>query len=323
MPVERELSAFEKIVAGLLLILFTLGSLVLLYGYWPDRLPEKNDTCQNYCKKLFAVRLIDSCNGRKALGKTLDSSVLRFTAKDTTKADTARIDSLRKLAAVAAKQSRPEVVCASGETITLNQLLLLLVALGGFLGNMIYISGAFTAYVGAGTFRRSWILWYFAKPFMASGLALAFYFVFRAGFLNYSNDTSNLNIYGIMSLAMLTGLFTQAALKKLGDVFGFRQDIDGKVKPGPNDVTVTSIEPATIDKAAVNTITIRGQHFDKQALTVSVNGVAVADPDIKPDTITIKYPVPPDQQQATTFTVVVADSKGKALKSREMTAKQP
>jgi len=319
---ELELSLLEKICAGLLLVLFTVGSLVLLYGYWPDRMPEKDDICQLYCKKIFAVRLVDSCFGTKGSEKIVDSSALSIKAADTTKADSVRKDSPRKRAAD--NQRCCQVWYASGETITLNQLLLLLVALAGFLGNMIYIGGTFTAYIGARTFRRSWILWYLIKPFIASGLALAFYFVFRAGFLNYSNDTSNINIFGIMALAMLTGLFTQVALKKLAAIFGFGVDVEGKVrfapKDLPNEVTVTSIQPGTIDKTRVNTITIKGQHFDKQPLTITINTTPVVNPDISPDTITIKYEVPPDQQQLTTFTVAVADNKGKILKTKDMTA---
>jgi hypothetical protein len=84
---------------------------------------------------------------------------------------------------------------------------------------MIYIATSFTTFVGAGKFKKSWILWYCVKPFTAAALALGMYFVFRGGFLNMSDDSTNINLYGVMTLSILTGLFTDRATLKLKEVF--------------------------------------------------------------------------------------------------------
>src|SRR5204862_161201 len=58
--------------------------------------------------------------------------------------------------------------------------LVIMVATGGFLGNMIHIATSFTTYIGAGSFRKRWILWDWGRPFTPSALALALYLAFGA-----------------------------------------------------------------------------------------------------------------------------------------------
>jgi len=61
-------------------------------------------------------------------------------------------------------------------TIQMGNLMLILVAAAGFLGNLIHVSRSLTFFIGMKQFQRSWYAWYIIKPFTASGLALLIYF---------------------------------------------------------------------------------------------------------------------------------------------------
>ncbi len=336
---QNEISGGEKITAGVLLVLFTFGAILLLYGYWPDKMPDQLNKSQLYCNKLFSVRMIDdSCQRMTRANEDVLAAVQKasvtLAAIDRTRADSARIDSLKKEMALALNSTkdwgelaksgkRPLYNCAGcdpNNTISLHKLLFVLVCLGGFLGAMINVSGAFTVWIGRGDFKASWELWYIVKPFTGAGLALVVYFVFRAGFMSYTNDASNLNIFGIMSLAAMTGLFTDIAMKKLKDIF------DAAIKPkgvtenaGDKDkLSITGIDPAKIDKTKENVVTIKGKNFDKQQLTVQVNSEKVDKPEIKPDAIVFRYTAPAAQQQATVFKVEVTDVKGAVLAEKDL-----
>ncbi|RFM28285.1 hypothetical protein [Deminuibacter soli] len=207
---QNEITRGGLVLAGLLLIGATGFAIWLLVGLWPDRMPNPRSNCMWYTGKLFHVRLLDSCAEAPVLIPGVPATVIT--------------DSLHPAADSLAKDStavtvKPAISPASDGLIQLNTLLLILVALGGFLGNLIHISTSFTTFIGSQAYKRSWTLWYFVKPFTAAALAVALYFSFRAGFLNYSNDASNLNLYGIMALSFLAGLFTDTATLKLKEVF--------------------------------------------------------------------------------------------------------
>jgi hypothetical protein len=201
-------------------------------------------------------------------------------------------------------------------------LLLALVAVAGFLGNMIHIATSFTAFVGAGQFKRNWTLWYCVKPFTASGLAIVLYFVFRAGFLNYSADASGLNLYGVLTIAILAGLFTDRATLKLAEVFDviFSTKKDNKPtdtrpdKLQPN-YKFSTATPDTLNRTANNVITISGENFDKGKLSFKMNeNTITADKiAITPTTITIQYSIPPAQAAVTQFTLVATDDQGQTV----------
>ena len=103
-------------------------------------------------------------------------------------------------------------------TLHLNTLLFLLVALAGFLGSMIHLSTSFTNYLSAGQLKSNWLIWYLVKPFTATGVSLVFYFLLKAGLLNFDNG-GGINLYGIVILSALTGLYTDKATLKLEEIF--------------------------------------------------------------------------------------------------------
>lgn len=204
-----EITATGKWWAGIIMILLTAACCFFIIAFWPDKLPSPKDNIKPlYVNKLFHVQLAGI--------PSPDSSV---------KADLAKIPSADLYPGL----------------IHLNTILLLLVATAGFLGNMIYIATSFTTFVGAGKFKKSWLLWYCVKPFTAAALAIGMYFVFRGGFLNMSDDSTNINLYGVMTLSVLTGLFTDRATLKLKEVFDVllkpAQDRPNKLEKHDTDKT--------------------------------------------------------------------------------------
>lgn len=178
--------------------------------------------------------------------------------------------------------------------VHLHILFLMMVVLGGFLGNLVYIAGSMTNFIGCGQFKRSWLLWYLAKPFIASGLALAVYFAFCGGFLTVNNNPNNINIFGVMILSVLAGLFSDRTTLKLREVFEVllhpEQD-----RPDPlvGEPTVTSVSPLSIVRGIENSITIEGNNFEKGRLILTMGKDIIA-PTISPKTIIFKYTVHQD-----------------------------
>lgn len=342
---EKELNDVEKLLAGILLILFTCTAIYLIVGYWPNQVPPANSKGL-YSNILFHIDLNDSCVNKastkkdfpekkkpatsdeiKAKQKKLDSTKLdsaktgnakrNTTNNKKSTADTLKQDSINKKDSVKkeiTKEGQLKNNCDCDNTIQFNTLLLILVSLAGFLGNMIHIGTSFTTFVGAGTFKRSWLLWYFVRPFTASALALVLYFVLRAGFLNFSNDVSNINIYGIMTMSMLAGLFTDIATQKLKEIFeaAFRPK---ETRPDTleGDVTeVTELTPDKIDKTKENEITIKGKNLNK-IVSIKINSELISNAIVKSDLVTIKYTVPATQSAATEFKIVLLDKQEKEI----------
>ncbi|WP_298739206.1 hypothetical protein [uncultured Chitinophaga sp.] len=269
----NEITPAGKFWAGLILILFTLGSALYIVGHWPDQMPKPGDDVHAfYSYKWFDVKLqTESTTG-----------------------------------------------------VHINTLLLILVAFGGFLGNMIYIAASFTTYVGSGKFRKSWTLWYCVKPFSAAALAIAMYFVFRGGFLNMSDASSNINIYGLMTLSLLAGLFTDRTTLKLKEVFDVllkpkeeRPDALENNLPKVLSVTADPLEPGK----AVN-ITLAGSHLDKEKATITIEGQPVtAALDIKPDNISFPYTLPDEWKDRESLTLSVQFEKEKEAKTFPLAVK--
>jgi hypothetical protein len=101
--------------------------------------------------------------------------------------------------------------------------LLLLVLLGGALGSFLHTAQSYSDYVGNRTLKRSWAWWYSLRPFIGAGLALVFYAAVRGGVLAITTGSnakaSELNPFGVVSVAAMVGMFSKAATTKLGDVF--------------------------------------------------------------------------------------------------------
>jgi hypothetical protein len=318
-----ELSQKEKIFAGVLLILPCVIAIILLLGYWPDRLPDPKDGYKPlYIKEIFHVRLacipssfccVDSFFAWKE-GRDADS-----TKPDTTRQQTLDTTGKLTLDTTSVTPTPGRSAAKSYSLIDLNILLMFLVALGGFLGNMIHIATSFTAFIGSGTFNRKWILWYCVKPFTAACLALGLYFVFRAGFLNYSADAASINLYGVLTIAILAGLFTDKATLKLGEVFDvvFSIKKDGKFgdsRPDPLVPVTYKFNKITPDKLSPtdnNSIVMTGENFDTGRLSFAINDEALpADSvTVSASMISIRYKIPATQAGKKNFVLTVTDEK--------------
>jgi hypothetical protein len=343
----NEISTTGQIIAGALLILFILIPGYILIAWWPDRLPAAKEAIRPlYINERFHVRLagIPDSSGMDTISlagpaqKRDSTAAIQDSQKVAAKDSLPPKDSLLATATSATKDSpaphhaptAPHPRYPIKGLIHINTLLLILVAAAGFLGNMIYITSSFTTFIGAVKFKRSWLLWYFVKPFTAAGLALGVYFVFRGGFLNMSDDSTSINIYGLITISILTGLYTDRATLKLGEVvntiFGFKPDEnDHRPDKLHQGLKITGFTPATLVLGQVNTILITGENLDKQKLLITINDTAVNNPVISTSAISFQYLyLPPAIEPAPTeVKLIVKDEFGKEYLSGTLKITQP
>ena len=325
----EEISLAGKWIAGFLLIFFSLAAILFIVAYWPDRIPGPIERIKPlYINSPFHIRLAGIPDTGKVTVKVKDTSKVK--AKTDT-AKTALPDSLKKkkdsiaktdtVAAAPAPSTGPPYT--EDELINLNVLILALVAVAGFLGNMIHIATSFTTFIGAGSFKKSWILWYTVKPVTAAALAVTFYFVLRGGFLNYSADAAGLNLYGVLTVAILAGLFTDRATLKLAEVFDvvFSVKKDPKASDNRPDTLVqpqfkfTAVTPDRLSRNERNAISITGENFDKGKLSFKINDTAIAAANltITATAISIQYTIPAELAALQQLTLVVTDEKNKQV----------
>jgi hypothetical protein len=159
---------------------------------------------------------------------------------------------------------------------------------------MIYITSSFSTYIGSGQFRKSWALWYSLKPITASALALAIYFIFRGGFLNMSDNSISINLYGVMTMAILTGLFTDRATLKLKEVF---EVILRPQEPRPGGLKnnlpqVKDVKAAPLEKGKPTQITLTGVNLKEGKIVISIEGQAITDFEIRENAVSFNYTLP-------------------------------
>jgi hypothetical protein len=309
-PSGNEIGQRGKWLAGILLASVTLFTIIVIVAHWPDRMPPVNSNAgTKYQYKWFAITYLDS-NGKDPADttifqtpKTIDTPmVIAGTNTDSLK----RIkDSIAKQQAAIVAPSKKRSTC----TIDLNTLLLLLVALSGFLGNMIHIASSLTNFIGAGKFKRSWLLWYWVKPFTAAALAVGVYIIFRAGFLNSADATASVNLYGVVAIALLAGLFTDMATQKLKDVFAVVFQ-SGTVRPNPLDyppLKITSITPARLPLDQEIDVVVSGVGFENRILKIKIDGEEIKEAVIQPNSIVFKYKAGKDKPKPQ---LIIYDDKG-------------
>jgi hypothetical protein len=99
------------------------------------------------------------------------------------------------------------------------QRVLLLVMLSGALGSLIHVTSSFSNFVGNQKLDISWSWWYILRPFIAMGIALIFYMIFRGGLFTSEMEIEKLNLYGTLSISALSGMFSDRATLKLEEMF--------------------------------------------------------------------------------------------------------
>jgi len=326
------LSRTSKFLGGFFLIFFTLLALFIIIAYWPDRLPASGDKIARYNKHWFNVDLLDSncikkqmpCNGCvvvNAQGKQVikNEGSVKPTADSTLKDTSLKKDVLTPIGSnknIAEDNLVTEKIDIE-DTIQFNTLLLILVAAAGFLGNMIHVATSFTAFIGAEQFKKSWILWYCVKPFTAAALAIAVYFAFRAGFISNTDAASNVNLYGVMTFAILTGLFTDSATQKLKEIFEvIFKPKDIRPDKIDNIKNLALAQPDKIDINNPNKFVITGNNLDKTKLSIKINNVEVVGAVITGSSINFTYTVTDKTQ--TTFKLRITDEQGNDVLSKDL-----
>jgi len=203
-------------------------------------------------------------------------------------------------------------------TLHINTIMFLLVAFAGFTGSMIHIATSFTNYIGSEKFKRSWILWYFVKPFTAAGVALLFYLVLKAGLLNF-DGANGANPFGIVILSALAGLFTDKATLKLEEVFSiiFKPKDDRPDRIDETSVKITGFDPKKLQLGADNTITVSGEGLDKQPLSIRINDEDIQNPEITSNAISFKFKIPDILKEEKKLKLNILDKNGNPFYSGE------
>jgi len=304
---QSNLPVWSKLFAGILLILFTTLPAMIIFAYWPERQPYEKENIQPlYINQAFHVRLANIKDTVCTSDTTFRKEHVKAAGNDTVN----RVDVVE----TACSANISDYPFNTNDLIHLNTLIFILVAASGFLGNMVYLATSFTTFVGALKFERSWLLWYFVKPFTAAALALGLYFVFSAGYLNSSSNAKNVNLFGAITIAFLTGLFTDRATLKVKEVvntiFGIK---DGGGRPDPIDTdapVVTSLIPEELQKGKDHIIVLSGQRLDKHKLFIRIGDQEITEQALTPNSISFFYRVPDEIPTGAVVTLVVKDEKG-------------
>ncbi|MFA5804456.1 MAG: hypothetical protein WC879_07410 [Melioribacteraceae bacterium] len=141
--------------------------------------------------------------------------------KDTTKVAVAVPDSLtNKVMTDSSKQSSAaKEVSGKKESGDLGTRLLILSLLFGILGGATHGLSSLMDFRGQRRLFRSWSLWYFGRPVLGGMVSMIFYIVVRAGFFSGSATSDAANLYGIVAVSTLVGMFTDQATNKLSELF--------------------------------------------------------------------------------------------------------
>jgi hypothetical protein len=165
--------------------------------------------------------------------------------------------------------------------VTADTSLLVLVIVAAAIGAYIHAATSFADFVGNKRFVASWTWWYLLRLFIGVSLALLLYFAVRGGFLSASSTSTDVNPYGIATLAGLAGLFSKQATDKLREVFEtmFRVRQDGGDAQRDDDLAlpqphITATDPSRGTAGEPLTLTVLGTGFNAST-SLKVGDVAV------------------------------------------------
>lgn len=149
------------------------------------------------------------------------------------------------------------------------QQLILLAALAGVAGSFLHAAQSLSSYIGNGSFKASWTVWYFLRPWIGGILGFAIYFALRAGLVG---GTDAVNPYGVVALGVLGGWFSKTTTDKLKEVFEtlFLTDEDQRRKDKLHPTerpAIDSVIPSPIP-ATQNEVRLLGQYFLEGAMVL-------------------------------------------------------
>ena len=180
---------------------------------------------------------------------TLRLNVARKTFKDTVTRDTVIITSEHSI-------SFPRGAFP-------NNKILWLIIIVGILGASIHALTSLSEFVGNNTFDKNWSLWYYLRPFVGALLALLSYWFLRAGLFSIE---STKDLYGILAVAGLIGIFSKQALYKISDIanaiFTSNHEKHLKGKLSENPIPKVNSIPQEITVGTTNrSIILTGENF--------------------------------------------------------------
>lgn len=140
--------------------------------------------------------------------------------------------------------TQPSPVTMFGYTFLLwdEQILLLLVILGGALGSLVHCLRSVYWYIGNRSLIKSWMAMYVMMPFAGSALALVFYLLVRGGFFSPQSSFQQTSPFGFAAFAALIGMFSSQAVLKLKDV---AEVLLSKPQSGANAKPQATVTPPT------------------------------------------------------------------------------
>lgn len=113
-----------------------------------------------------------------------------------------------------------------------------LMILAGALGAIMHALRSFCCYVGNRQLLWSWIPTYVFLPFIGAGTSTVFYIVIRGGLM--SSAPGSENVFGLMAIGTLVGLFSQLALPTLEKL---ARIIFTEPEPGSDHYRVEDAQP--------------------------------------------------------------------------------
>ena len=300
----NQINASGKFLAGFLLSLFLVLPVIVLIAYWPNKLPKEGQ-CSVYHRVPFGVRLLDSATCVLVQQTdTLPSDTAKQAVASKPSPDTAirGVDSNkgRKVdsGSIASKPKERPAALELPKIIAFTTLLLLLVAVGGFMGAMIHVANSFIRYVGADQYVNNWLLWYVVKPFVGTAVALIGYLAFEGKMVG-NEDVTHINLYRVLALAILTGMFTDTATDKLKQIF------ETIFTPRPSlpdglgvEVKITGINPDKLSKVGENILTVQGTNLKDKDIIAKIDGVEVKLQEVKSTSAIIKHTATAEQGAA-------------------------
>lgn len=140
-----------------------------------------------------------------------------------------------------------------------------LMILAGALGATLHGLRSFYWYVGNRQLVWSWIPMYFFLPIIGAATSTVFYLIIRGGLLPGATESDN--VYGLMAIGTLVGLFSQQALEKLKSVSEviFTVPPTGKdAQPERPPLIVEKVDPQ--EGTENQPVTILGSGFSREVM---------------------------------------------------------
>ena len=97
--------------------------------------------------------------------------------------------------------------------------LITLVLCFGAAGGLLHLFSSLGRFVGERTLQRSWMLFYYLRPPVGAVLGLFAYLTLRMGVMSPGSTQADVNVYGVLTFAALTGMFSRQAIDKFAEVF--------------------------------------------------------------------------------------------------------